>query len=72
MPTMAKWIGSMPTLLASGSSTVPTMTIAGIRILDALKDVMIMLIPMFVVLALIIMFPQIPLFLPRLFPPGTL
>ena len=39
---------------------------------DALKDVMIMLIPMFVVLALVIMFPQIPLFLPRLFPPGTL
>jgi hypothetical protein len=27
---------------------------------------------MFVVLALIIVFPQIPLFLPRLFPPGTL
>jgi tripartite ATP-independent transporter DctM subunit len=46
--------------------------IAGIRLLDALKDVMIMLIPMFVVLALIIVFPQIPLFLPRLFPPGTL
>jgi tripartite ATP-independent transporter DctM subunit len=46
--------------------------VAKIRILDALKDVMIMLIPMFVVLALIIVFPQIPLFLPRLFPPGTL
>jgi tripartite ATP-independent transporter DctM subunit len=46
--------------------------VAGIRLLDALKDVVIMLIPMFVVLALIIMFPQIPLFLPRLFPPGTL
>ena len=26
----------------------------------------------FVVLALIIIFPQIPLFLPKLFPPGTL
>jgi tripartite ATP-independent transporter DctM subunit len=46
--------------------------VAKIRLVDALKDVMIMLIPMFVVLALIIMFPQIPLFLPRLFPPGTL
>ena len=46
--------------------------VAKMRIVDALKDVMIMLIPMFVVLALIIMFPQIPLFLPRLFPPGTL
>jgi TRAP-type C4-dicarboxylate transport system permease large subunit len=40
--------------------------------LDALKDVMIMLIPMFVVLALVIMFPQLSLFLPKLFPPGTL
>jgi tripartite ATP-independent transporter DctM subunit len=46
--------------------------VAKMRIVDALKDVMIMLIPMFVVLALIIIFPQIPLFLPRLFPPGTL
>jgi len=46
--------------------------IAKIRMLDALKDVMIMLIPMFIVLALVIMFPQISLFLPRLFPPGTL
>jgi tripartite ATP-independent transporter DctM subunit len=46
--------------------------VAKIRILDALRDVMIMLIPMFLVLALIIIFPQIPLFLPRLFPPGTL
>ena len=46
--------------------------VAKIRILDAVKDVMIMLIPMLLVLALIIVFPQIPLFLPRLFPPGTL
>jgi tripartite ATP-independent transporter DctM subunit len=46
--------------------------VAKIRIVDAIKDVMIMLVPMFVVLALIIIFPQIPLFLPRLFPPGTL
>ena len=46
--------------------------VAKIRLVDALKDVMIMLIPMFLVLALIIVFPQIPLFLPRLFPPGTL
>jgi hypothetical protein len=29
-------------------------------------------VPMLLVLALIIVFPQIPLFLPRLFPPGTL
>ena len=46
--------------------------VAKIRIVDAIKDVMIMLIPMLLVLALIIVFPQIPLFLPRLFPPGTL
>ena len=46
--------------------------VAKIRMVEAIKDVMIMLIPMFVVLALIIIFPQIPLFLPRLFPPGTL
>jgi tripartite ATP-independent transporter DctM subunit len=46
--------------------------VAKIRMVDALKDVMIMLIPMFVVLGLVIMFPQISLFLPRLFPPGTL
>jgi len=31
-----------------------------------------MLVPMLLVLAAIIVFPQIPLFLPRLFPPGTL
>jgi tripartite ATP-independent transporter DctM subunit len=46
--------------------------VAKIRILDAIKDVVIMLVPMLIVLALIIVFPQIPLFLPRLFPPGTL
>jgi tripartite ATP-independent transporter DctM subunit len=46
--------------------------VAKIRIGDALKDVMIMLVPMLLVLAAIIVFPQIPLFLPRLFPPGTL
>jgi tripartite ATP-independent transporter DctM subunit len=46
--------------------------VAKIRMVDAIKDVMIMLIPMFIVLALVIMFPQISLFLPRLFPPGTL
>ena len=46
--------------------------IAGIRIVDALKDVFIMLIPMFAVLALVIMWPDLVLFLPKLFPPGTL
>jgi tripartite ATP-independent transporter DctM subunit len=46
--------------------------VAGMRVVDALKDVFIMLIPMFGVLALVIMWPQLVLFLPRLFPPGTL
>ncbi|MEX2199537.1 MAG: TRAP transporter large permease [Burkholderiales bacterium] len=46
--------------------------IAGIRILDALKDVILMLLPMLAVLALVILWPDLVLFLPRLFPPGTL
>jgi TRAP-type C4-dicarboxylate transport system permease large subunit len=47
-------------------------SIAKIRIVDALKDTLIMLVPMLAVLAAIILFPNIALFLPRLFPPGTL
>ncbi len=46
--------------------------IAGIRIMDALKDVVIMLMPMLAVLALVIVWPDVVLFLPKLFPPGTL
>jgi tripartite ATP-independent transporter DctM subunit len=46
--------------------------VAKMRVVDTLKDVFIMLIPMFLVLALVIMVPQVSLFLPRLFPPGTL
>lgn len=47
-------------------------SIANIRMMDALKDVCIMLIPMLAVLALIIIFPQIPLFLPNLISPEFL
>jgi tripartite ATP-independent transporter DctM subunit len=47
-------------------------SIAGIRMRDALKDTMIMLLPMLGVLALVILWPSFSLFLPRLFPPGTL
>jgi tripartite ATP-independent transporter DctM subunit len=47
-------------------------SIAGIRMRDALKDTMIMLLPMLAVLALVILWPSFSLFLPRLFPPGTL
>ena len=46
--------------------------VAGIRMRDALKDTFIMLIPMLGVLVLVILWPQFSLFLPRLFPPGTL
>ncbi|MFY9313960.1 MAG: TRAP transporter large permease [Burkholderiales bacterium] len=46
--------------------------VAGMRVVDTLKDVFIMLLPMFAVLALIILWPDLVLFLPRLFPPGTL
>ena len=46
--------------------------VAKMRIIDAFKDVMIMLIPMLGVLALVILWPDLVLFLPRLFPPGTL
>jgi len=46
--------------------------VAGMRVVDTLKDVFIMLIPMLAVLALVIMWPDLVLFLPKLFPPGTL
>ena len=46
--------------------------IAGMRVVDTLKDVFLMLLPMFAVLALVILWPELVLFLPRLFPPGTL
>jgi hypothetical protein len=42
------------------------------RVVDALKDVFLMLLPMFGVLALVVLWPSLVLFLPRLFPPGTL
>jgi tripartite ATP-independent transporter DctM subunit len=46
--------------------------IAGMRVVDTLKDVFIMLMPMLGVLALVILWPDLVLFLPKLFPPGTL
>jgi tripartite ATP-independent transporter DctM subunit len=47
-------------------------SIAGMRIRDALKDTMIMLIPMLMVLALVIMWPAVSLFLPSLISPDFL
>ena len=46
--------------------------IAKIRMIDALKDVMIMLIPMLSVLALLIVWPDVALFLPKLISPEFL
>jgi tripartite ATP-independent transporter DctM subunit len=46
--------------------------VAGIRMREAIKDTFIMLLPMLAVLALVIVWPSFSLFLPRLFPPGTL
>jgi tripartite ATP-independent transporter DctM subunit len=46
--------------------------VAGVRLRYALKDTMIMLVPMLVVLAAIIIWPQIPLILPRLISPEFL
>ena len=46
--------------------------VAGIRMRAAIKDTFIMLVPMLAVLAMVIVWPQVSLFLPRLFPPGTL
>ncbi len=47
-------------------------SVAGIRVGDALKDTCIMLLPMLAVLALIILFPSIVLFLPSLISPEFL
>ncbi|MBA2548889.1 MAG: TRAP transporter large permease subunit, partial [Burkholderiaceae bacterium] len=46
--------------------------IAKIRMIDALKDVLIMLVPMLSVLALLILWPDVALFLPRLISPEFL
>jgi TRAP-type C4-dicarboxylate transport system permease large subunit len=46
--------------------------VAKVRLRYALKDTAIMLAPMLLVLAAIIVFPEIPLFLPRLFAPEFL
>jgi TRAP-type C4-dicarboxylate transport system permease large subunit len=44
-------------------------SVAGIRMLDALKDTIIMLLPMLAVLALVILWPDVVLFLPRMVSP---
>jgi tripartite ATP-independent transporter DctM subunit len=47
-------------------------SVAGIRITDALKDTLIMLVPMMLVLALLIVWPDMALLLPRLIEPDFL
>jgi tripartite ATP-independent transporter DctM subunit len=47
-------------------------SIAGIRVKDALREVLIMLLPMLAVLALLILFPQVALFIPSLISPEFL
>jgi TRAP-type C4-dicarboxylate transport system permease large subunit len=47
-------------------------SIAGIRVVDALKDTCIMLLPMLGVLALLIFWPDMALLLPRLIEPDFL
>jgi tripartite ATP-independent transporter DctM subunit len=46
--------------------------VANMRVVDSLKDVCIMLLPMLAVLALLIIFPQVALFLPSLISPEFL
>ena len=47
-------------------------SIAGVRLRYALKDTVIMLIPMLLVLAALIIWPNVSLFLPRLIVPDML
>ncbi len=47
-------------------------SVAGIRIRDAIKDTMIMLVPMLVVLGMVIVWPKVSLFLPGLISPEFL
>jgi TRAP-type C4-dicarboxylate transport system permease large subunit len=47
-------------------------SVAGIRMIDALKDTFIMLLPMMGVLALVILWPDVVLFLPKIVSPEFL
>jgi TRAP-type C4-dicarboxylate transport system permease large subunit len=47
-------------------------SVAGIRMIDALKDTFIMLLPMLGVLALVILWPDVVLFLPKVVSPEFL
>jgi tripartite ATP-independent transporter DctM subunit len=47
-------------------------SVAGIRIRDAIKDTMIMLVPMLIVLGMVIVWPKVSLFLPGLISPDFL
>ena len=47
-------------------------SIAGVRLRYALKDTVIMLVPMLLVLAALVVWPEVSLFLPRLIVPEML
>ena len=47
-------------------------SVAGVRLRYAIKDTLIMLVPMLLVLIALIIFPEVSLFLPRLLVPGFL
>ncbi len=47
-------------------------SVAGMRVRDALKDTLIMLVPLFLVLALVILWPAVSLLLPSLVSPEFL
>ena len=72
-------IGLLGVSLAFGLVTPPyglclmiACSVAGMRIRDAIKDTAIMLVPMLMVLALVIVWPEVSLILPKLISPEFL
>jgi len=63
--------GLRPGHAAYGLCLMIACAIAKVRLVDVLKDTLIMLVPMLAVLAATIIWPSIALFIPSLFPPGT-
>jgi TRAP-type C4-dicarboxylate transport system permease large subunit len=76
------FLDAIPAIIVVGTTLEPlarsalclmiSCAIARVRLRYALKDTMIMLLPMLLVLAATITWPEIPLFLPRLISPEFL